>query len=259
MNRKCMAPEASMKAALLIDDRGRRFLIPSGDGLTAVRGLGVVDRDAVSHAKWGETVSIAERKFTLFPATLSDLLSSLKRGPQIIVEKDASLISHYLSLRSGSRVLEFGAGSGSLTVCMLWHVAPEGFVITVDPNYKSLEISAENVAASGLMECWMPVIGSGFSFCTSAFADAAVMDVPEPWKCLTNAKAALREGGMLASYSPTVNQTETTVTSAEELGLIHELTFEVLFRKLEVAKGRTRHAFEMLGHSGYISVFRKGT
>lgn len=246
-----------MGCFMLVDDRGRRFLIPDGDSAVRVEGLGVVDPGNFRLDDIGGRVSVAGKVFTLFRPTLSDMMLSLERGPQVIMEKDASLIAHYMNLRCGSTVLEIGAGSGSMTVLLLNAVGAHGAVVTLENRKEHLKIASSNVSKFGLAESWHPVVADGRMHVGEAFADAACIDIPDPWMALSACWRALRPGGMLAAYSPTVNQTEKTVIMAKTMPFRHELSFEILMRRLEVAEGATRHSFEGPGHTGYISIFRK--
>jgi tRNA (adenine57-N1/adenine58-N1)-methyltransferase len=68
---------------------------------------------------------------------------------------------------------------------------------------------------------------------------------------------ALKVGGRLVSYSPTVGQVERTHEAAREAGFSELRTFEVLERELVVGQGGTRPSFDMLGHTGYVTAARK--
>ena len=246
-----------MGCFMLLDNRGRKFFVPDSKVAVRVEGLGVVDPGNFTPDDVGGPVLVAGKKFILFRPTLSDMMLSLERGPQIIMEKDASVIAHYMNLGCGSVVLEIGAGSGSMAIQLLHAVGAQGAVVTLDNRLEHLKVASSNVSRFGLRETWHPVVADGRMHVGSVFADAACIDIPDPWNAISSCWHALRPGGMLASYSPTVNQTEKTVISAKAISFTHELSFEVLMRRLDVSEGATRHSFEGPGHTGYISVFRK--
>ena len=246
-----------MGCLMLVDGGGRRYLVPEGNGIIRVLGLGVLDRDILSNIEPGCRVSIAGRKFTLLRPTLSDMMLSIERGPQVITEKDGALIAHFIDLRCGSTVLELGAGSGSLSLLLLHGVGSKGSVVTVDNRLEHLRLAGSNIERFGLGCSWHPVLADARKHLGVSFADAACMDIPDPWNALDACWSALRPGCMLASYSPTVNQIERTVTEAISKSFTHELSFELIMRKISVSPGATRHSFEGPGHTGYVSLFRK--
>ncbi len=232
-------------------------MVPDGDGLVRVKGLGIVDRGNMSINGYGTNISIAGKSFLLLPPTLDDLLENLSRGPQIIMAKDAAQIVHCLGIHSGSRVIEGGSGSGSLTVALLNAVLPIGEVITVELRADHIRLARENITGFGLQSCWHPVIGDVRKPPAQESADAMVLDIPDPWEALSSAYTILRPGGMLAVYSPTINQTERTVVAAASGSMLHEKSFEVILRRLDISEGASRHSFDTIGHTGYVSVFRK--
>jgi len=83
------------------------------------------------------------------------------------------------------------------------------------------------------------------------------LDLPEPWGVLPSVRAALCNGGRVVTYSPTYNQLERTVRSLRELRFDEVRSLELLERPLHVGEGGTRPAFEMLGHTGFLTVARK--
>lgn len=242
---------------MLQDESGRRYIVPPGQGSVRVKGLGVIDAATLAETPSGSRVKIAGKEFLLLEPTLSDMLLSLERGPQVILEKDASLIVHYLDIHCDSTVLELGAGSGALTLHLLQAVGKGGSVITLDNRPAHLRLARRNIERFDLDGAWHPVAGDGRRCVGSLFADAVCVDIPDPWNALASCWDALKPGGMLASYSPTVNQTEHTVTDARGLHFMHEMSFEVILRRMDVAQGATRHSSVGPGHTGYISVFRK--
>lgn len=246
-----------MGCLMLVDGGGRRYFVPEGKGITRVRGLGVVDRDSLSDIEPGHSLAIAGRKFTLLRPTLSDMMLSIERGPQVITEKDGALIAHFIDMHCGSTVLELGAGSGSLSLLLLRGAGPGGSVITVDNRMEHLRLAFSNIERFGFAGSWHPVLSDARKHIGVSFADAACMDIPDPWNALDACWAALKPGCMLASYSPTVNQTERTVTEAISRSFLHEFSFELIMRRINVSPGATRHSFEGPGHTGYMSIFRK--
>ncbi len=246
-----------MGCFMLVDGSGRKYFVPERKGTARVGGLGVIESSRLSEADVGAQITVAGRRFRLLRPTLSDMMTSLERGPQIITEKDASLMAHYADLRCGSTVLELGAGSGSLSILLLYATGSNGSVLTLDNRADHLDVARSNILKFGLESTWHPVLADARRHVGNSFADAACMDIPDPWNALQTCWAALKPGCILASYSPTVNQIERTVTDAISLPFRHELSFEVMLRRLSVSPGATRHSFEGPGHTGYISVFRK--
>jgi tRNA (adenine57-N1/adenine58-N1)-methyltransferase len=242
---------------MLVDGKGRKFFVEGESGSTKVGGLGVVSLDRLAKFSDGDEVDIAGKKFRLLPPTIEDMLSSIHRGPQIIMPKDAAQIVHHLSIGCGSTVVEGGSGSGSLTLSLLKAVYPAGRVISFDNRREYLHIASRNVRASGMSSSWYPVLGDIRSASLGGRADAMAVDIPDPWNVLSAASSMLKAGGMLAVYVPTINQTERTVVSSAGKAFIHEVSFESIFRRLEISEGASRHSFDTLGHSGYISIFRK--
>jgi len=87
--------------------------------------------------------------------------------------------------------------------------------------------------------------------------DAVVVDIPNPHEVVAHAKGALRPGGYFAGYVPTMNQVERLVAELKEHDLAEIRTTETLLREIVAGKGAVRPSFEMLGHTGYITVARK--
>ncbi|MBI4176564.1 MAG: hypothetical protein HY518_05140 [Candidatus Aenigmarchaeota archaeon] len=88
--------------------------------------------------------------------------------------------------------------------------------------------------------------------------DAVTLDVPEPWKALPHAAAALKAGGFLVSYSPSVPQAADFVNAVlGDASFVHIKTFEIIEREWEISGRKVRPVTAAIGHSGFISIVRK--
>ena len=61
----------------------------------------------------------------------------------------------------------------------------------------------------------------------------------------------------MASFSPTINQVEKTVTALKENGFISMESIETLLREIHVEEGKTRPLSRMISHTGYLTFARK--
>ena len=242
---------------LLIGPRGEKFIVAPGCGMTDVNGLGAVDSDKLATVQFGSIVKIAGKEFTVLKATLPDLLVCLKRGAQIILPKDSAQIIMGCAIGPGTRVLEVGTGSGSLTLALAYYVGESGKVITYESNPKHAKGAWGNISASGMADR-VEMRETDAATCNETDSyDAAVMDMPEPWQILEKVTVALKAGGYVCAYLPTMNQAETVIKAMRERGYAETHVQENLQRELVVGTGGTRPSFEMLGHTGYLCFGRK--
>jgi len=224
---------------------------------TRIEGLGVLKESTVVGIPFGGRITIGAQTVHLIRPTLPDYLRLLKRGAQIITPKDAGLILLNCAIGAGASVVEFGVGSGALTLTLLHAVGPHGKVISIDNNPKHCEVARKNVARTPWGASWELREEDCRASKVEHPADAVVMDLPSPWECIASAREALVPCGRLASYSPTINQTEKLATGLEAAGFGDVRTVELLEREHIVREGSSRPSFEMLGHTGYLTFARK--
>jgi tRNA (adenine57-N1/adenine58-N1)-methyltransferase len=88
--------------------------------------------------------------------------------------------------------------------------------------------------------------------------DRLVLDVPEPWRVVPHVVAALRPGGILLSYLPTVPQTVQLVETLRRSGAFALLeTTETLLRPWNINGLSVRPAHRMVAHTAFITTARR--
>jgi tRNA (adenine57-N1/adenine58-N1)-methyltransferase catalytic subunit len=227
-------------------------------GPQALGQRGVLDLSAeIGRAPGGEVEWVGHR-YRLLRPSLSDLLGTLDRGPQIITAKDAFHLAYLAAVSPGADVAEAGTGSGALTLVLATLVGPTGHVHSYDRRPEFLDAARRNLERAGLADRvtfqLRDVVADGLG---PEPRTSVVLDLPEPWSVVRAAHASLRQGGYAVTYTPTYNQLERTVRAMRDAGFTDVRSLELLERPLHVGDGGTRPAFEMLGHTGFLSVGRK--
>ena len=246
-------------SVLLVDDAGKKFVIRAARRMIEVGGLGVIDGNALSESSFGDELAIGQRRFVLLRPSVRDLLGIIERKAQIMIPKDSFLVPMYLDISSGSTVVEGGVGSGALTIVLLKAVAPNGKVVSYENRKDHADLARKNVALTELERCWELRLED---VCTAELvkeADAAVIDIPNPWDAIDNIKKILKVGGHLCCYVPNANQLEQLVRSMRDTGFAEVFSFETIQREMIVHNGGVRPSFDMLGHTGYLTFGRKMT
>jgi tRNA (adenine57-N1/adenine58-N1)-methyltransferase len=188
----------------------------------------------------------------LLDPSLSDLMTHIKRGTQIIYPKDAAYLVHRLSLGPGSRVIEAGTGSGGLTTALAWAVAPTGTVFTYETRPEIFNLARNNLERVGMLphvQMHQKSIAHGFD---QSGVDALFLDVRRPWEFLNHVRTALRPGGYFASLVPTTNQVSKLLAGLEEMGFSDIAVEELLLRAYKPVPDRLRPDDNMVGHTGFM-------
>ncbi|UCH89596.1 MAG: tRNA (adenine-N1)-methyltransferase [Thermoplasmata archaeon] len=240
----------------LIGPRGK-FVVKVSSEMQNIKNLGVVDTGKITEKDYGESINIIDQDYIILKPSLSDKLDALQRKAQIILPKDALQLVGMCNIQSGSLVIEGGAGSGALTVALAHFVAPNGRVVTYETREDFAAVTRKNLAMAGaekFVELKIADVTKGFD---EYDADAVILDIPNPWNVVTHAWKALAPGGFFAVYVPTMNQVEKIVSELRDNRFIEPKSMETLQREIVVGNGGVRPSFDMLGHTGYITVARK--
>lgn len=195
----------------------------------------------------------------IFEPTLSDLVDSFDRPTQILYPKDIGYALYRLGLKSGDNAIEVGTGSGAITATLAQSVAPDGRIYTYENRKEFLRTSQKNLAKTGLskMVTFRNVDPSeGF---LERKINAAVIDLGDPWKMVLPAWDALAGGGVLAGFTPTVNQLEKLAEALKKNGFLILEAVELLVREFKTEAGKVRPESRMIGHTAYVTIARKIT
>jgi len=242
---------------VLVRPGATAVLLTIAKGAQRVGDEGVLDVSGQIGRPPGSPVEWLGRTYRLVRPSLSDLLASVHRGAQIVTPKDATRLMHLAGVAPGGRVAEAGAGSGALTIALAFAVGPTGRVTTFERRDDFLDSARRNVERAGLSD---RVTFVGRDVATGMGADefdSVLLDLPEPWSVIPNAKQALVPGGRVATYTPTYNQLERTVRALRSSGFDEVRALELIERPIHVGEGGTRPEFEMLGHTGFLAGGRK--
>ena len=247
--------------ALLMDSRGRRFLIRLNPGDTFHFHGGSVPHDRILGQPEGvEVRATGGGRLACLRPTLADFVLKMPRGAQVVYPKDIGAILVHADVFPGARVLEAGTGSAAVTLALARAVGPDGCVVSYEVREDHHRMAVANVETFlGAMPASLDlrlgdvreVEGHAERF------DRVVFDLPEPWTVLPAAAAALEPGGILCSYLPTTNQTRDAVLAMERMGFTQVDTFEVLVRHWHVTERSVRPDHRMVAHTGFITTGRR--
>jgi tRNA (adenine57-N1/adenine58-N1)-methyltransferase len=255
------APFEPGERALLVDERGRRFLVRlDRDGTFHYHG-GSVPHDLILGSAEGTIVhsTTGGTLFCLRPR-MADFVLKMTRGAQVIYPKDVGAILVYADIGPGTHVLEAGTGSGALTLALCRATGAEGRVVSYELRRDFHDTATTNLEAFfGKLPLWLELrcgdireaAEAGESF------DRAVLDLPEPWSVVREVASALHPGGIVCTYLPTTNQVQQAVLALERGGFTEVETFEVLVRPWHVTERSVRPDHRMVAHTGFISVARR--
>ena len=126
-------PFAEGDLALLVDSRGRQYLITLGAGQVFHSHFGAVPHDEIIGRDQGARVRSASGKTVIaLKPSLSDYVMNMPRHSQIIYPKDTGAVLFYGDVYPGATVLEAGLGSGALALALLRAVGPGGKLISYE-------------------------------------------------------------------------------------------------------------------------------
>lgn len=254
---------------LLVSDDGRgatqRVLVRLDGTTTKLAGVGIIDLAKLEGLAPGDSYQLGRTTHRLYRPSGLDLMTTIRRKAQIVTPKDAAMIIGLSGIGPGSVVVEAGIGSGALTIALANAVGPTGHVHNHEIRDDFRQHAMSNLEQAGLDDRVSTHLGDVTAGIPQRDVDAVILDMPTPWHVVGHAKEALRPGGTFVAYTPVVQQMQRTVEALRDHGFWDIRALEVLVRDWAVidgaarggkADGGARPAFEMLGHTAFLSTGR---
>jgi tRNA (adenine57-N1/adenine58-N1)-methyltransferase catalytic subunit len=247
--------------ALLIDSKGRRFLLELESGRSFQFHNGVVPHDELIGSEDGTwVVSSGNARLLLLRPRLTDFILKMKRGAQVVYPKDIGPILVYADIAPGMTVLEAGTGSGALTLGLARAVGPTGRVITVERRDDHAAHARKTIERwfGEIPETVDMRIGDVTDLVAEIAPERIILDLPEPWHAVEAAARHQPQGGVICSYLPTVPQVQTLVETARATRAFAEIeVMEILMREWNVDGRSVRPEHSMVGHTGFLTFMRR--
>jgi tRNA (adenine57-N1/adenine58-N1)-methyltransferase len=242
---------------LLVDGKDRRYLITLTEGGEFHSHTGVIPHDAITGMPEGTAFrSSRGSRFVAFRPRLSDFVLKMPRGAQVIYPKDLGPLLLLADIRPGVRVLESGVGSGALSMAMVRAGADvtgyelrEEFAARATANVRGF--LGEDVVSRYRVE-----LRNCYEGIDESELDRVVLDLPEPWQVVKHAERALRSGGLLVAYTPTIVQAVQLRETLESSRFALAETLEVLHRSWHIDGQSVRPDHRMVAHTGFLTAAR---
>jgi tRNA (adenine57-N1/adenine58-N1)-methyltransferase len=243
---------------LLVDNKKRRHLVTLVEGGQFHTHAGIVNHDDLIGQPDGTTVRTTRNaRLVAVRPTLAEYVLEMPRGAQVIYPKDLGPILILADVFPGARILESGMGSGALTTALLRAIGPTGRVTGYEIRDDFRDRAVANV--HGFLGTDVPLdahVRDVYEGIDERDLDRVVLDLPEPWRVVKHAVEALRPGGILLAYLPTILQVgrlREELASAP-FGMVE--TLEVLQRGWHVEGQSIRPDHRMVAHTGFLTVAR---
>lgn len=242
---------------MLVDRKKRRYLTELEQDGEFHTHAGVVPHSELIGKPEGVQVRSGRGAWYLaLRPTLSDYILKMPRGAQVIYPKDLGPLLLIADLFPGAKVFESGIGSGALSMTMLRagaHIT--GYELREDFAQRAIDNVRSFLGAEAL-ERYNIEIRNAYDGIDATGFDRIVLDLPEPWQVVPHAEHALRTGGLIVTYSPSITQVARMAEQLAEGPWELVSTVEVLNRGWHVDPPAVRPDHRMVAHTGFLTSAR---
>jgi tRNA (adenine57-N1/adenine58-N1)-methyltransferase len=244
----------------LTDPKKRQHTITLATGGQFHTHRGILSHDDLLGEPEGIVVkSTAGTPYLALRPLLSDYTLSMPRGAQVIYPKDAALIVGYADVFPGARVVEAGAGSGSLSCSLLRAVGLDGSVHSYELRPEFADVARGNVLRffGEQHPSWTLTVGD-VTDASDTDVDRVILDMLNPWDVLDTASRMLVPGGVICCYVATTTQLSRTVEALRAHGTFTEpWSMESLVRPWHVEGLAVRPDHRMVAHTAFLAFSRR--
>lgn len=250
-------PFAAGDKVLLLDSKQRRYLITLAAGAEFHSHNGLFAHDDLIGRPEGTTMATTRGgSYIALRPTLEDFVLEMPRGAQVIYPKDLAPICMLADIGPGMRVFESGVGSGALSMTMLrWGADIVGYELREDFAARAQANVSAFVGAEALSR-YRVEIRDSYEGIDERDLDRIVLDLPEPWRVVPHAPEALRPGGILVAYCPSIIQVSQLRDTMANKRWTGTRTLEVMHRGWYVEGAAVRPDHRMVAHTGFLTVGR---
>lgn len=250
-------PLKAGEPVLLVDRKQRNYLTVLEAGGEFHTHVGVVPHDDLIGRDEGITVRSGRgATYLVMRPTLSEFILNMKRGAQVIYPKDLGPILMLADIFPGANVVESGIGSGALSMTLLRAGAVvTGYEIREDFAARAMK----NVEAfhGDVTDRYTVKIGDIYEGIEETEVDRILLDLPEPWQVVPHAAKALRLGGLLVAYTPSITQAAQLRDALSSAPFEMAETIEVLNRGWHVEGRAVRPNHRMVAHTAFLTSARR--
>ncbi len=237
----------------LVNPKGKRYLRILDPDFILHTHDGHLNFSNICQADFGQTIKThIGKEYRILKPTLYDILKNIERKTQIIYPKDIGYILLKLGIKPGSKVIEAGSGSGSLTIALAWFVGTEGKVFTFERKQQFQELCAKNLSMIGLQDR----VHHSIQDITEGFGleeiDAIFLDIRTPWDYLSQVLYSIQDGAPVGFLLPTMNQVSTLLHHLEQSSFLDLEIIEIFLRHYKPVSERLRPEDRMIAHTGYL-------
>lgn len=180
-----------------------------------------------------------------------DFLESARRGPQVILPKDAGLIISETGLNKDWKVVDAGSGSGFLSM-ILGNIGCKVYTYEIREDFYKL--AKDNIKKAGLdnVKIFNKDITKGIA---QKKIDLVTLDMIKPERVIKHAHDALKPGGFIVIYSMHIEQVQDVLVELEK----HKFSVKVMEniqREWQTVRGFMRPKTH-LAHTGFLVIGRK--
>lgn len=243
---------------MLIDRKDRRYLTTLVEAGEFHTHAGVVPHSELVGQVEGVTVRSGRgASYLVLRPSLSEYILKMKRGAQVIYPKDLAPLMMIADIFPGARVLETGVGSGALSMTLLRAGAVvTGYELREDFAARAMKNVVEFHGES-VLDRYTIEIRDAYEGIAETDLDRVILDIPEPWQVVPHAAEALRAGGLLVAYTPSITQAVQLRQTMERHGFGMAETIEVLNRGWHIEGQAVRPNHRMVAHTAFLTSARR--
>jgi tRNA (adenine57-N1/adenine58-N1)-methyltransferase catalytic subunit len=215
---------------------------------------GIIKSSELNKPSGASIKSEKNKEYFAIDPSFIDLYKRIERGAQIIPLKDIGAIIANTGIGPNSKVLDSGAGSGAVSIFLSRYV---NHVYSYELRQDHYDIVKRNIDSFNISNITLKLkdIYQGID---EKGLDLINLDLPEPWNVLAHLKTALKVGGFLVVYNPSIVQISDMMEKIKDSDMFDDIkTIEIIQREWDVSGRKVRPKTQGIGHSGFLIFARK--